>query len=199
MRTPRLRAPTPLLLALLAVGAAPSGLSAQEIPPLSIEARGGVVLPLGGFRTGPVSGGAVARASTFGVHFVYRGPSGWGPYVGFTQHRYDCTADGCPGSRYVATSWDLGMQRTLGPYGWTRAGLLFGRMEKDLGGPAGTTRVASLLGLGAEAGVGLRIPVRGRLALTPGARVGWLNNQFREGGVARQRWAAADLGVALGF
>ena len=199
MRTPRPRAPTRLLLALLVGGAAPSGLSAQDIPPLTIEARGGVVLPLGAFRTGPEAGGEIARAATFGVHFVYRGPSGWGPYIGFTQHRYDCTADGCPGSEYVATSWDLGMQRTLGPHGWVRAGMLFGRMEKELVDPVNPRRVASLLGLGAEAGVGLRIPVRGRLALTPGARVGWLNNQFREGGVARQRWAAADFGVALGF
>src|SRR5687768_3125851 len=178
MRTPRRRPPILPILALLLGGAAGPRLSAQEIPPLSIEARGGVVLPLGGFRTGPESGGRIARAGTFGAHFVYRGPSGWGPYIGFTQHRYDCTADDCPGREYVATSWDLGMQRTLGPWAWARAGLLFGRMEKELADPVDPRRVASLLGLGAEAGVGLRVPVRGRLALTPGARVGWLNNQF---------------------
>ncbi len=155
--------------------------------------------PLASFRTGPDRGGGIARAPTFGLHFVYRGPSGWGPSIGFSQHRFDCAADGCIGDEYVATTWDLGMQRTLGLYGWTRAGLLFGRVERDFAARAGTDRVASLLGLGVEGGVGLRIPVKGRLALTPGVRYGWLNAQFRDDGVARMRWAAGDMGIALGF
>jgi hypothetical protein len=70
-------------------------------------------------------------------------------------------------------------------------------MERGFAEPVG--RAASLLSLGAEIGAGVRVPVRGRLALTPGVRWGWLNTQFRDGPLARLRWVTADLGVALGF
>ena len=65
---------------------------------------------------------------------VYRGPSGWGPVVGFSQHRFDCAKDGCPADEYVATTWDLAVQRMLGGHGWARLGAVFGRLERYLPG-----------------------------------------------------------------
>src|SRR5687768_14055983 len=150
----------PLLAALAGLALAVPA-RAQETP-LVIEIRAGAALPVGSFRTGPDRGGAIATAPSFGLHFLYRGPSGWGPYVGFSQHRFDCAADGCPGAQYVATTWDIGAQRTLGGWGWLRAGVLFGRLEQEL--------ATSSLSMGAEAGAGLRFPLRGLMALTPGVR-----------------------------
>ena len=91
--------------------------------------------------------GSIVAAPTFGLHFVYRAPSGWGPYIGFSQHRFDCGADGCPGAEYVATMWDTGMQRTVGRNGplWIRLGVLFARTERELVAPAGTERAIELL------------------------------------------------------
>jgi hypothetical protein len=200
----RVRFPAVALLAsALAAVAAPLAAPAagQDYPPLVVEARVGAAIPTASFRTGPDAGGAIARAPSFGLHFVYRGPSGWGPYVGFSQHRFDCRADGCPAAEYVATSWDLGMQRTLGArnHAWVRLGFVFGRMERDFAAPGGPRRRTSMLSAGPEAGLGFRVPVRGRLSLTPGARWAWLNTQFDDGPLVRMRWLAADLGVALGF
>jgi hypothetical protein len=188
--------PAALLLALSARPAA-----AQDYPPLVVEARAGAAVPIASFRSGPDSGGAIEGAPTFGLHFVYRAPSGWGPYIGFSQHRFDCGADGCPDAEYVATMWDTGMQRTLGRNGpaWLRLGVLFGRLERDFAAPSGPYRQTSRLSLGLEAGVGFRVPIRGRLSLTPGARYDWLNTKFRDGPLVRMRWLTADLGIALGF
>src|SRR5262245_63878422 len=102
-------------LLLLALAARP--LAGQDYPPLVVEGRVGAALPVRSFRTGPDVGGDIEPAPTFGLHFVYRAPSGWGPYIGFSQHRFDCGADDCPGAEYVATMWDTGMQRTVGRNG----------------------------------------------------------------------------------
>ncbi len=191
-------------LAVVALLIAPAPLQAQDSP-LVMEARGGLSVPLASFRTGPDRGGEITNAPTFGVHFVYRGPSGWGPYVGFDQHRFDCADDGCPphpgdaSREYVDTNWDIGMQRTIGNFGWVRAGFLFGRVERDFVEGAGLARHASSLGAGVEGGAGLRVPIRGRLSLSPGARYGWLNTRFRDGDLVRLRWLTADVGVVLGF
>jgi hypothetical protein len=202
MNRSRLSLPAVLAALTLAVGSA----GAQEIPALVVEMRGGAALPVSSFRTGADQSGEIARAPSFGLHFVYRSSAGWGPYVGFSQHRFDCGADGCPGAEYVATMWDLGAQRVLGDYAWLRAGLLFGRMERDflVGVPdeAGATarrRRTSSLGLGLEGGAGLRVPIGGRMALTPGVRYGWLNTRFKDAALMEMRWVSADLGLAIVF
>jgi hypothetical protein len=181
-----------------------SALAAQDFP-LVVEGRGGMALPVASFRNGPERGGEIGRAPTFGLHFVYRGPSGWGPYVGFSQHRFDCAADGCPAGagtsaqEYVATNWDIGAQRTLGHFGWVRAGFLFGRMERDFARVEGRLRRTSSLSAGVEGGLGLNVPIRGRVRLTPGIRYSWLNTRFRDDGLVRLRWLAADVGLVLGL
>jgi hypothetical protein len=200
LRRSRAGPPVALLVLVLLVGAG-RPLAAQDYPPLVVEARAGAAVPILSFRTGPDRGGDIERAPTFGLHFVYRGPSGWGPYIGFSQHRFDCGADGCPGTEYVATMWDTGMQRTLGFNGpaWVRLGVLFGRLEREFAAAAGSVRQTSMLSLGLEAGAGFRVPIRGRLSLTPGARYDWLNTKFRDGPLVHMRWVTADVGLALGF
>jgi hypothetical protein len=193
--------PAAALVACALCAAAAGPLAAQDYPPLVVEGRAGAAIPMASFRTGPDTGGRMGRAPSFGLHFVYRAPSAWGPYLGFSQHRFDCRADGCPAAEYVTTSWDFGMQRTLGRRNlvWMRLGFLFGRMERDFDGPGGPRRKVSMLSAGPEAGLGVRVPVRGRLSLTPGVRYAWLNTQFQDGPLVRLRWFAADMGVALGF
>jgi hypothetical protein len=190
---------SPPALLLLVLAARP--LAAQDYPRLVVEGRAGAAVPILAFRTGPDTGGKIAVAPTFGLHFVYRAPSGWGPYIGFSQHRFDCGADGCPNAEYVATTWDTGMQRTLGASGpvWMRLGVLFGRLEREVVAPAGPSDQTSMLSLGLEAGLGMRVPIRGRLSVTPGLRYDWMNTKFREGPLVRMRWLTADMGVALGF
>ena len=173
-----------------------AGLAAQD-PALRLEARSGVAEPVAALRTGPDRGGAIERAPTFGVHLVYRGPSGWGPVVGFSQHRFDCAKDGCPADEYVATTWDLAVQRTLGGHGWARLGAVFGRLERYFPGSSGPLHRTSSLSLGAEAGLGLLVTTRGGVGLSPAVRYGWLNTRFREGGLHRLRWVAADVGLTL--
>ena len=181
-----------------------SSLTAQDFP-LVVEGRGGIALPVASFSNGPDRGGEIGRAPTFGLHLVYRGPSGWGPYVGFSQHRFDCAADGCPAStgrsaqEYVATNWDVGMQRTLGNFGWVRTGFLFGRLERDFARVEGLLHRTSSLSVGVEGGLGLNVPIKGRVRLTPGIRYSWLNTRFRDDGLVRLRWLAADVGLVLGL
>src|SRR5690606_8756239 len=139
-----------LLVGALALAARPA--AAQDTPFL-LELRAGTALPVASFRTGPDRGGEIGRAPTFGAHFVYRGPSGWGPYVGFSQHRFDCAADGCPGDEWVATTWDLGMQRVLGRYAWVRGGGVMGRLgRRRAGGGGGGDRSGVSAGGAARAG-----------------------------------------------
>ena len=204
---PALRVCLPALFALagLALWAARAPALAAQDSPLAVEVRGGAAFPVGSFRTGLDSGGQLARAPTFGLHLLYRGGSGWGPYVGFSQHRFDCAADGCPLDEYVLTSWDVGIRRTVGRHVWLRAGFVAGRAERYLvaGWLAPTEEAAahavSLLSLGAEVGAGLRLGIGGRIGLSPAVRYGWLNTRYREGGRVRMRWLAVGLGVALGF
>ena len=179
-------------------------LTAQDFP-LVVEGRGGIALPVASFSNGPDRGGEIGRAPTFGLHFVYRGPSGWGPYIGFSQHRFDCAADGCPAGtgtsaqEYVATNWDIGSQRTIGNFGWVRAGFLFGRLERDFASAEGLLHRTSSLSVGVEGGLGLNVPIKGRVRLTPGIRYSWLNTRFRDDGLVRLRWLAADVGLVLGL
>jgi hypothetical protein len=35
--------------------------------------------------------------------------------------------------------------------------------------------------------------------MNPGVRYGWLNTRFRDDGLLRLRWLAADVGLTLGF
>lgn len=209
-RTPRAATPTtPAPLAALAAlmaaaamaatAAVPACLHAQA--PLTVEMRGGAFLPVAGFRTGPERGGQLAAGPSFGVGMALERTGGWHLYLGFSQHRLDCTDDGCTGDgEYVSTSWELGARLDLGSgtaVPWIRLGLTTPRVERDRPEPAAADVTA--LGFGGEAGFGVRVPVAGRFHASPGVRFGAVDSGLPGGGELRLRYVVAELAVVVGF
>ncbi|MBW3534354.1 MAG: hypothetical protein KY453_03905, partial [Gemmatimonadetes bacterium] len=147
------------VLCLAAAAPAPA-----QLAPLSMEARAGMGLPVGGFRDGPVAGG-LGAAPTFGATLVTRNIHGWGVSLGFAQTRFECAeaggGSGCAGAAgddgYVATDVEVGGLRSFGTgrlVPWVRAGLTFGRTEYDVDA-SGAERRLSDLAAGASAGAGV--------------------------------------------
>ena len=201
-----LSVPALFALASLAPWAARAPALEAQSSPLALELSGGAAYPLGPFRTGSQGGARLERAPTFGLHIVRRGEGGWGQYLGFSQHRFDCAAELCPLEGDVLTAWDAGIVRTLGRHAWLRAGFTTGRAERcrAAGEPQGEEGEASAcalssLGVGAEAGVGLAIGLGGTLGLGPAVRYGWLDTRYPEGGRVRMRWLVVELALSLGF
>jgi hypothetical protein len=185
--------------AFLAIAGAAAPGRAQA--PLTIEGRAGMLAPVDGFRRGPERGGTLAPALTFGVQLALERTQGRHLYVGFSQHRVDCTDDGCGrGGRYVATSWDAGVRFDLGPVPWVpwvRLGLTVPKVELDR--PAPERGDVSALGIGVEGGAGLRVAVADPFYLSPGVRFGAADADLPRGGVLRMRYLILDVGVVLGF
>jgi hypothetical protein len=178
----------------------PHGRASAQAP-LTLEVRAGVLAPVAGSREGRDRGGRIAPAGSFGVLFAIERSSSRQLYLGFSQHRLDCTDDGCGGDgRYIATAWDLGMRFDLregDPVPWLRLGLTFPRVERER--PAPLDAEVSSLGVGIEAGVGVRVGLGGRLSLSPGVRFGAVDTGLPSGGTLRLRYLAADLGLVVGF
>lgn len=192
------RSPHALLLAaFLIVGVA----EARGQAPLVVQARAGVLVPLGGFRDGFEPGGENGPGGSFGVAFALERAGGWHLYVGFSQHRVDCAADGCiDEGEHVATAWDLGARRDLSSGAtvpWVRAGLTIPRVE--IAGGSGRPDAVTELGIGGEAGAGVRFGVGGRFYLEPAVRLGAVDATIPEGPVFRMRYMVADLGIVIGF
>lgn len=190
----------------VAAGATAAPADAQ-LARLSLEARGGVSVPMRGFREGAAPGGGLERAPTFGATLVTRNLNGWGVALGFAQSRFACAGDGpaCAtpgGDGYVATDVELGGLRSFGEgrvAPWIRAGLVFGRTEYDAMGPAGMERRLTDLAAGGSAGAGVAVRVGGRWGVSPGLRFAWMNTHVPGAGVLRMRYLLADVGVLLNF
>lgn len=170
---------------------------------LVLEARGGVTVPVGSFRSGP-DGGRLAEAPVGGIQFGLLRGSRTYVTLGFAQARVDCVRDGCP-SRWVATQWDAGVRVELATgdiVPWVRAGVVtptvehVPRLDPGLDAPRPGT---SDRGWGGEAGAGVRFAVSERLSLSPGARYVAVN--VGRGGDAelRMRYVIVDLGLVVGF
>lgn len=187
----------PLVMAAHLVLAGP--LAAQA--PLTVEARGGMLAPIGGFRTGPERGGTLGAGASFGVQFALERSDGRHLYLGFSQHRVDCGDDGCGGEGlYVSTAWDGGLRWDLGSGAsvpWIRLGVTIPRVERDR--PAPDDADVSELGFGGEAGFGVRFGIQGRFYLSPGVRFGAANAGLPDGTLLRMRYLVADMGVVVGF
>ncbi len=201
-----LSVPTLFALASLAPWVARAPALAAQSSPLALELSAGAAYPLGSFRSGAQGGAQLERAPTFGLRIVRWGGGGWGQYLGFSQHRFDCAAELCPLTGHVLTAWDAGVAWTLGRHAWLRAGLTTGRAERcraagELQGEEGEAGACALssLGVGAEAGAGLVLGLGGTIALGPAVRYGWLDTRYPEGGRVRARWLAVELGLSLGF
>jgi hypothetical protein len=191
--------PTLVLWATLACLWPAGGASAQA--PLTLEARGGVFVPIAGFRSGPERGGRLRPAPTLGVAFALERSNGLHLHVGFSQHRLDCRDDGCAGDgTYVATSWDVGARQDLGSGAmvpWVRVGMTFPRVERDRPEPLASEVTG--LGIGGEAGAGVRVAVAGRFHVSPALRFGAVDASMPSGGTLRMRYLVADVAVVLGF
>lgn len=198
----RLAVATALLGAAGALLLRPPPLSAQ-LAPLAFEARGGVALPVAGFRDGSAVVGEVEGAPTFGFGLVTRSRPGWGVAVGFAQNRFTCVEGGCPGAgELVATDLEVGAVRTFGQgrvVPWLRAGFTAGRTEVEAGAVGSDEPRLSDLALGATAGAGLAVRIGGRWGLSPGLRYGWTNTRVPREGLLRMRYLMADVGVLLLF
>ena len=178
----------------------PQGRASAQAP-LTLEVRAGVLAPVAGSREGRNRGGRIGPAGSFGVLFAIERSATRQFYLGFSQHRLDCTDDGCGGDgRYIATAWDLGMRfdlRALDPVPWLRLGVTIPRVERER--PAPLDAEVSSLGVGVEAGLGVRFGVGGRLSLSPGVRFGAVDTDLPSGGTLRLRYLAADLGLVVEF
>jgi hypothetical protein len=186
---------------LFSAGAAASAAAAQSV--LVLDVRGGLGIPVGSFSTGPDSGGDVGPAASLGLQFVLRRGSHLGFYAGFTQVRFDCGEDGCPGEGvYVSTAWDLGVHVVPvdAPWSpWIRAGLVLARVERDFREGGEVLQRVSDLGAGGEVGVGFRVPLGRRLTLRPGVRYTVVEADYGDAGTLRMRYLVVDVGLALGF
>ena len=199
-RRARRTAPAAAAAALLAGLASPAQ---SQIAPFALEVRGGLAVPVAGFRDGPVPRGGLERAPAFGASFVTRNVHGWGMAVGFGQRRFDCAGEACPGAaEYLATDVEVGGVRSFGSgrvVPWLRAGVAVGRTEYDAAVPGGVERRLSDLALGASAGAGVAVRVGGRWGVSPGVRYGWTNARAPGEGLLRMRYLVADLGLLLTF
>ncbi len=187
------------LASLLALTPVAAPVAAQA--PLVVEGRAGALVPVSGFRTGPEQGGELGGGPSFGVGFALERSGGLHLTFGFSQHRIDCSDDGCGGEGlYVATSWDLGARLDFGSGAvvpWVRVGATAPRVERDRPDP--TADDVTELGFGGEAGAGARVAVAGRFHLSPGVRFGAANTAIPSGGTLRMRYLVFDVGLVVGF
>jgi hypothetical protein len=62
----------------------------------------------------------------------------------------------------------------------------------------GETR-RSDVGVGGEAGIGVRVPLRDGVALSPGVRYALVNSRLDDDTLLRLRYWVADVGLVVGF
>jgi len=195
-------------LALAIAAILPEGAVAQAR--LTLDLRAGGSIPVGSFKTGPLSGGSIEAAPAFGLHFALRQSRWLDVYAGFSQLRFGCKADGCvdPGE-LVSTAWDLGVhvRPVAGPWGpWFRAGVVIAGIEANLptgpgGAPGSGDGVPRTSGtsLGGEVGVGWRIRLANAVGLSPGIRYTRVDSRLDGDLRFDMRYWVADIGLVLGF
>jgi hypothetical protein len=170
---------------------------------VGVELRGGVSAPLGGLKEGFAPAADLGPGASFAVHLHVPRRMRSAILLGFAQHRFRCTGDGCgDAGDLVTTGWSLATRVALrtGPsVPWIRLGVTFDRSEWDFPAPGDDDRDASSLGLGGEAGLGYTFPIGERSALNPGVRYGLVNTRFPSGERVLSQYLVADLGLVVGF
>lgn len=194
--------PTILAAALLCVCTVAPALAQRQ--PLTVEARGGVQVPLEAFRDpGRTWVDGAGSGASFGVDFAYAFSWYGAAYGGFSQHRYGCPASGCGRrTKLVGTGFDLGVRFILGTgpvVPWLRGGMISYRIEGTTPADGGAEEVTSSRAVGAEGGFGLAIHLNDRLTLTPGLRYTRMTPDFSGPGPLPVRSLVADVGLMLGF
>jgi hypothetical protein len=180
----------------------PASVSAQASP-LVLEVGGGAAIPVGALRSGHGPGQGTSAGASFDLDFAVSGAGRRTVFVGFSQHRFGCSAAGCAaGAEYVATGVDLGVRWSLLTSGpvlpWLGVGALTTRVELPpmQQFPAGV----SALGLGGDVGLGVYIGASRAVALNPSVWLRAVNTGLGDGrGALRMRYLVANLAVALAF
>lgn len=177
------------------------GVAAQESA-LLVEARGGLTAPVGEFASGPRPGEGTGSGASFGVDIGLAGGGRWTPYIGFSQHRFECEAAGCAaGDPYVATGFRAGLRMIPFPgravLPWIGLGAFTTHVEAGALGAANAG--VSDLGLGGEVGFGVHIGGSSQIALNPAVRLAAVNTRLPGGELLRMRYVVADVAVVLAF
>lgn len=178
--------------ALAAACAAADPLAAQLAGiPLSVEARGGIVLPAGRFRRSAEGGPAGEVSATW--HALPR----IGFYAAYGWNRFPYDGTGVPehlADRGFSAGVRIGVPMLLIPIDpWIRAGTVAHQLRGESLGEDSER--------GFEAGAGLAFPLARGLTLTPG--VLWTRYPYgsgaADGAQLRVRHLRADVGVRLRF
>ncbi len=177
--------------------------AAGQAAPLVLEVAGGASIPLGAFRSGTGPGEGTGTGPNFDLDFALSGSGRRTIVIGFSQHRFGCSAAGCPRGRdYVATGIDAGLRLNLVTTGsvhpWLGAGAITRRVEIPPlnGAQAGVSR----LGVGGDLAFGVYVGASRAIALNPRVRFMAVNTGLPDRmGTLRMRYVVADLAVALSF
>jgi hypothetical protein len=186
------------------------GALAGQLSPIQLEVNVGAAVPVQEFSGPEGFEGEVETGASFGVHFVV-GQRRLSWYVGFSEHRFGCSADACVNAEeIVSTGWDVGVRLNVlrGPVvPWVQAGLAAyvsrGQFVPGFGAiaPPGPLVSESDRGWGFEAGAGVLISVAPRFALNPGVRYTSVDPTFagRNFGPLNSKFVVVDVGLVLVF
>jgi len=190
-----------VLAVTLAALAARSSPGAAQDAPIVLEVAGGAAMPVGSFADGTAPGEGTEAGASLSVNFVLPRSGRPSIYLGFSQHRFGCSAAGCAdGGEYVATGFNVGMRFALlrghRAVPWVRVGGITTRVETpDL--PAPDAGVSDL-GFGGEAGLGVYVGWE-RIAVQPMLTFSAVGSKLPGGETLGLRFLTGQLAVAFPF
>lgn len=191
---------TPALVCLVAL-TAPTATSGQEAG-LAVEIAGGAAIPIGDLATGTGTGEGVEVGPSLGVSFVSPRSDRLALRVGFTQHRFGCTAAGCTDpDEYVVTGLNLGLRASLLPGRsidpWLAAALVSARVESR--GLPGPNDGVSSTALGPEVAAGLAIVAGRAVSVRPAIAWATASPELPGGETLALRYLTAHLVLEIRF
>jgi hypothetical protein len=181
-----------------------SGQAAGQEGPFAFQIRGGVTVPLEGFRDDARGWEETAGGGpSLGMGFTFPLFRFVGGYLGFSQHRFGCDEDVCQeGKEWVSTGFDFALRVVLGHQTirpWIQGGLNTPRIEGRIPKGGRVQRLTSSGGVGYEVGGGLLVKVGERMSLSPGVRYGSAEVPFHVQPTMELRYLVVDLGLVVGF
>jgi hypothetical protein len=181
----------------------PGPLLGQE-GPFAFQIRGGATAAVGGFLDETEGWEEEAGPGrSFGMGFTFPLYRIVGGYLGFSQHRFSCDEDVCPGrGNWVSTGFDIALRVVFGRTEirpWLQAGFHNHRLEAEVFVPAGVKTLHSEGGGGFEVGGGVLVQMGERMSVSPGLRYGRGTVPFSLRPNLKLEYLVADLGLVVGF
>lgn len=198
---------------LMVVAALVAGIVAPAVAqdaPLILEIHGGAAIPFGDLAEGAEAGTGTDTGPTLAVRFAFPG-GGWRTlYVGFSQHRFECHAEGCVPDdiyrdRYVATGFNVGLRvvpvRSHRVTPWIGVGAITTHVETRAASviPENIDRGVSDLGFGLEGGAGLSVHLGGSFAWSAAGLASWVDSTLPNGSTLPLRFVSVQTGITLLF